>query len=457
MKNRMNENPKVATGVFGRIMKKDFSGNAGQAIKNSGYQIAAMLTAKIGALSFMVIIARLFAPEIFGLYGLTLSTLVLFGAFSDWGISTALLTYLSKKFGQKDYPKAKGYYVHLLKYKLVLLLIPTILLLSLSGFISGSYYQKPIFYALLAGILYLPANGLVSFFSQIFIAGNNFKTGFIKEIIFQIIRLVFVPLTILVTITRLSPEFVIFWVFLVLGIIYVIIILFLYLNLPKEFKNIKPEKITSDEKRKIRNFILPLSVTALSGVFLGSIDMIMLGRFVSTIFIGYYQAAFGLISAASALLAFSGAALFPIFSRLKREKLEKGLKKGLLVTLLIVLPASIFTILIAPFIIHLIYGAEYLTAVPILRIFSLLLISIPLASIYNSYYISQGDTKRYAILIVFSALLNIVLNYIFISSLLPRGMLAASLGAGMATIVSGYVYLLAMIIFRRKSKVQNIE
>ena len=311
--------------------------------------------------------------------------------------------------------------------------------------------EKPIFYALLAGILYLPANNLGSFFNQIFIAGNNFRIGFIKELLFQISRLTLVPITILLLITLIPSQFLISTVFLIIGIIYFLTTFFLYYNIPKNLKNSKTERLSLVEKKNLKKFIFPLSVTALSGMFFGSIDMIMLGHFVMSEFIGYYQSAFSLITALSAFLAFSGVALFPIFSRLKGKKLERGFKESIKIITIITLPTSILTFLMAPLIIHIIYGVKYASAVPILQLFSLLLISIPLTSIYVTYYISRGDTLKYSFLLIFSTVINIILNYILITNLISKGMLLAVMGAGIATIISGYIFLVSLIIFRKKS------
>jgi len=91
------------------------------------------------------------------------------------------------------------------------------------------------------------------------------------------------------------------------------------------------------------------------GLFLGYIDMVLLGRFIDVEFIGYYSAAFHLIGAASALLGFS-IVLFPIFSRLKGERLKRSLKKSIKT----VLPLSIFIAILimffSPLIIKIICG-----------------------------------------------------------------------------------------------------
>lgn len=105
---------------FHSIKNKNFNGAKGQAIKNSSYQFAATLIAKIGALFFTILIARMLMPELFGYYTLALSTIVLFSTFSDLGVVSALMTFISKKLGNKEFGKAKAYFRQLLKYKFYL-------------------------------------------------------------------------------------------------------------------------------------------------------------------------------------------------------------------------------------------------------------------------------------------------------------------------------------------------
>jgi len=93
--------------ILERIKNKDFSGGEGQAIKNSTWQVATTLTAKIGSLLFTIIIARLMLPEVYGLYGLALSTILFMGVFNDFGISSALMTFVSKTI-DKTPGKSKG-------------------------------------------------------------------------------------------------------------------------------------------------------------------------------------------------------------------------------------------------------------------------------------------------------------------------------------------------------------
>jgi len=167
MKNIIKEEMGEAKEILNRIKKRNLKGNSGQAIKNSSYQLMTTLVAKIGSLIFTVIIARLMLPEVYGLYGLALSTILFLGVFSDIGIGRALNTFLSKNIDK--YPgKAKGYFKYMTKWKIILSIFSILLIIILSKWLATTYYQKQIYYALLAGIIYLPTTILQGHLSTIF-------------------------------------------------------------------------------------------------------------------------------------------------------------------------------------------------------------------------------------------------------------------------------------------------
>jgi O-antigen/teichoic acid export membrane protein len=239
-----------------------------------------------------------------------------------------------------------------------------------------------------------------------------------------------------------------------LSICYIVALIYMYLTSRHNFKflkNVVPSKFNSEEVVQLRKFILPLSVTALSGMFFGFIDTLMLGHYVDATYIGYYSAAFGLIGAAGTLISFMGGALLPIFSRMKNAPLERVFKRVRILSILIGLFATIFTFFAAKYIL-LIYGPAYLPGTLLLQIFSLLLIVIPITSIYESYLMSQEKTLVMAWVLIASTIMNIVLNYFFINIGLRTSMFDALLGACIATIISKIFYLAGLIIFKLKGK-----
>ncbi len=446
---------KEAFGITKRLLHRDFSGYTGMAVKNSIYSFLTSAIAKIGALIFTAVIigstflVKLFSlfsielkplltPELFGLYSLSLSTILLFAGFTDLGIGNALVRYLSK------YNKnSRGYIVYLAKLRITLTSIVALFLIISSYFIA-SYYNKPIFLALLAGSLYLIGTSLLGFISGFFQAENNFRVTFYRELIFQILRLIIVPIAIIYSLAY-STQFTLFVLFMSLSLCYFFALLFLKLNL----KRYHGKKLNKNQKKEINRFILPLTVTALSGTFFGYIDIIMLGKFVEATFIAYYQAAFALLSSGIVIISFGGV-LFPIFSRLKGARLLNGLKKSIIVTIPLALAGIVFTYFVASFVVGIIYNVNYLPAVKILQALSILFLIDPIIGIYSSFYISEGKSYFVAKVLIISTLINILLNYTLITNLLPYGGYSAVFGAVIATILSRIIYL-GMFIFNKPS------
>ncbi len=441
--------------LLSRFRKKDFSGSTGQAIKNSSYQFTANIVAKVGSLLFTIIIARLLLPEKMGLYSLALSTIILFSTFADLGIGTALLTFISKTAGRGNPRKAKAYLEKLLKWKIYVIFGASIFLLSLSYLIANNYYNKPLFYALLVGGLYIPVVSFTGFFEQLFQSLNNFRKPFIKEIIFQLVRLTIVPLIILLLLkSSFSNGIVVALILLSLVVCYAISLLFLTLSAKKRvaFLKCKPSSLSLKEIKSLKKFILPLSFTVLSGIFFGYIDTLMLGHFVSESYIAYYGAAFSLVGSGSAIIGFIATALFPLFSSLKGDSLKRLFNKARNITITLSVIGGIFTYFIAWWVIRIAYDIEYLPAVPILRLFSSLIVFLPIINIYGSFLTSQKKTKVVAGIIFFTTILNIILNLVGIKIGLRYGMFEAVLGACIATIISRFVYLGSLVFWKEFKK-----
>lgn len=436
-----------------RVRMKNLGGNTGQAIKNSSYQFIQSLVMKVGSLFFTIVIARMFMPELMGLYSLSLATIVMFVSVSDLGISSAVITFVSRMLGKNDPAKAKGYVKKLFKWKLSMVTLFSLILLASSYFMANNYYNKPIFYALLAGVLYLPAVTLLGFLEQMFKTINSFREPLIKEISFQITRFALVPIAIFFLLkSNLSNDAIVAAVLLVITSCYLFSILILSILSKNKFKflKIKEKKLNKSEVKDLKKFILPLSVLSLSGVFFGYVDTLMLGHYVSSSFIAYYGASFALIGSASAIIGFSASALMPIFSRMQGKSLEKIFSKTRNLTLLISLAAGVFTYLVAWWVIKLAYGEAYLTAVPILKYLSILVVILPIIALYNSYFISQKRTRTIAGLIIISTALNITFNFIGINyGLAHYGEMGGVLGAVGATVLSRVVHLSGLVFWRK--------
>ncbi len=435
--------------IFNRIKKRDFTGYTGLAIKNGIYSSATTIVEKIGSIILVIILARILMPELFGLYTLALSTLLLFVTFSGLGVGQTLIRFVSQALGKNKQSKAKAYVLYLAKIKIVFLFVIMIILAISSRFISQTYYNKPIFLALIAGILYVLIVGIMGFVQLFFQATNNFRILFFKQVFFQVLRLIIVPIFVLYSLQHFTSETSIMVIILSLSFVWFLSLLFLLIFANKiSFLKTKATKLKRKEKKKLNKFVWWLSVFSLSGLFVGYIDVIMLGGFVLSSFIGYYQVAFTLISSFAPLIFFSSV-LFPIFSRLKGKRLERGFKKSVKITFILSLIIFLFVFIFAPMIIKIIFGSNYLNSILLLRLLTFLLISLPLISLYTSYFIVKGEIKIITKLLIVSMIINIVLNYVLITWLIDYSQFFAVIGVCIATVTSKYFYLICLIFYKR--------
>jgi len=438
--------------IFDRIKKRDFSGNSGKVIKNSVYQLSEGITYKVGSFLFTILLARLLMPELFGLYSLVLGTIILFSNFTNMGTGKAILKFVSNSFGKKKDSQAKAYLVYILKIQMLFLIGVSLLLILLSKFLAENYYNKPVFLALLAGSIYILFSSFQAILETILQAQNNFKAGLFREIFFEVLRLILVPAIIWILLKGdFSKEFILFMLIISLSLVYLASFIFLLFFSKKDlgFLKSKTKKLTKKQKTTLNYFLVAVSTTMFSGIFLGYIDMILLGHFVLSEFIGYYGAAFGVVGALVVLSPFS-LVLFPVFSRLKGKRLELGFNKSIKIAFLISFALFFCSFLAAPFIIKILYGPEYSLSLNIFRVLSLLILSMPLISIYENYFISQGKQKLVAILLLGTTLLNLGVMYLLITWLISYSQLAAVFGAAIAIVFSRSFYLFLIILSKRK-------
>ena len=411
-------------------------------LKNSAYNFTTTLISKIGGLIFTIILARLLLPELFGIYNLVLSIILIALTFADLGINTTALRYISDALGKNKKSKARSYFRYLFKLKgfLVILVIITILILAKP--LAYNVFNKPaVFLPLIFSCLYIIMVSLRSFFVMLFLALKNLRVLPLLDFSLQILKIIFSLFAILF----LSSQYKISGIFVALAISTFLSIIMIILILTKKEKNIIFGKKISIEKPKILRYLRYIGIASISLIFFGSIDTLMLGRFVEAAYIGYYRAALSLVITVAALLSFSGIFL-PIFTQIHRQRLKRGFQKTFRYIIILATPMAFGLMFVARYFILAIYGPEYMFSTSSLYVLSLLVIIVPLIALYSTIFQAKEKPKILSKFILIALLINIVLNYILIKCLLIFSQEYAILGAGIATLVSKSFYLAALAI-----------
>lgn len=436
--------------IFKRIKDRRFEGNSGTAIKNSMYQFAGTFVSKLGSLLFTIVLARILMPELFGLYSLALSTILFFTFFTDLGISNTLIRFASKEVSKDKYPKAKAYVFYLFKIKILIITGLLVLFLLLTKPLSV-YYQKPIFLILLSGSLYFFSISLAGFFQGFFQSLNDFRTPLMREAFFQILRLIAIPLLVIYLLSKaVSGEIILISIFICFGLIWAIMAFFLFFTARKTRVFLaKKSELNTKEKGDANLFLKSMLVFSIFSLVFTYSDMFILGGFVSSEYIGYYQSAMGLIGSLSTLVVFSGS-LFPVFSRLKGGVLERGFKKALRITVIISFILFLASLLFSKTIITSLYGEAYAPAIPFFRGLCFVLVLWPFINLYNGYFMAKGKPEVIKEVLIGISLFNIFLNLSLVALLSQYGDSVAVLGLIGGTILSNVLYL-AGCIWKKKN------
>ena len=257
------------------------------AIKGSAYNLLSLFVSKLGGLIFTIIIARVLLPELFGVYSLALSIATIFLAITDLGLDNTFLRYLSDSIGKRNKKLSRGNFKYIFKIKLFLVLFSVITLLVLSKYFSYSIYKIPLlFYPLLFSCLWIMFDSFRVFFWNVFIAAKDFRPPVFFDISSQVLKILFSVFAILVFTDSMKVSGI-FIAFFVSSFFTFTLISFVLLKKHKTFLFGKREKI---EKSKINSYWKFMVFVTLSLAFFGSIDTLMLGKFASSEYIGYYRA-----------------------------------------------------------------------------------------------------------------------------------------------------------------------
>lgn len=432
------------------VRHRKFEGYTGMAVKNSIYQFSTTLISKIGSLFFTILLARFLLSDLFGMYSLALSIILLFVSFSELGVSSTLIRFISSSLSKNKPRKAKAYFLYLSKIRGIIILLSCVGIIIFSK-VLANFFHKPLFFVFIIGAIYILFLGLAYFLESAFQAVNNFKIILVKEIFFQVLRVGIIVPSILFLSGKTNLNIVVL-IFLMLSVAYAMAFLFLYLKSKKYLTFLKKSEdlLSVKEKAEVRKFIAAIFITACSGILFGYADMFLLGRFVESQFIGYYSAAAGLIGSLSPLIVFS-IVLFPIFSRLEGGRLERGFRIGFRITLALSLFFLLLIFFAAPFVVSITFGKEYLAAVPILKLLSLLMIPVPLISLYTSYLLSVGHPEKVTKALIIAGIFNTLLIYLFVSFFIKFSPIDAVLGVSAAVVISRFLYLAILIFIKKRT------
>ncbi|MEK6919120.1 MAG: flippase [Nanoarchaeota archaeon] len=410
-------------------------------VKGSFWSVSSNILSRAGALIFTIIIARFLLPEGFGIYSLATSVALIFLTFADLGINQTFIKYVSSNLNNKKI--ARSYFKYIFRLKIILTIVVSSLILILSYPLAYYFFDKPsLFFPLILCSLYVFLFSLQSFFeSALYISHKTFYLN-AKEIIFQLSRIILSLVAFALTIRAYYVSGVI--IVLIISMLLITFYCYYYYKKFLPFLFSKNDSSIIINKREVLSFLGYLTIGGISGVFFSYIDTVMLGVFVSSEYVGFYRAGYTLVFGLSGVLALHQVFL-AVFSESSKASLENNFNRVLKYLLIIAIPAALGLLVLGGPIIKLVYGDDYSGAILIFQFLSPLIIPGILTSFFIPVLASRGQSKSFAKSIIAAMVMNIVLNFIFIIQLLKISQEWATIGAGIATLISTFFYIFLLI------------
>jgi O-antigen/teichoic acid export membrane protein len=327
------------------------------------WNVSSSLIGQLIVFARSIVLARLLAPEDFGLFGMALTIVAAINALTTIGLDR---TIVANKFDTKDELKTNLNVVwsaELIRSFVIALMV------LISSFPISRFYGQPQLK------LIVPVFGLVTLvqgFQNIGLVILRKEISFAKIFWYELATSVSgIALTVALALVMRSV-----WA-LVTGLLLTAIVRTI---LSYIFHSYRPhlafEKFALRRVLNLGKFTLVIAVAAFAT---NMADNIMIGRLLGTAALGNYSLAFNIASAPIIILVFSlDAVFFPAYAEItsvQLKRLELAFTKVFSISLLIMLTITLPLLLLAEEIVQILFGDRWATAGTVLRVLAL---AIPL-------------------------------------------------------------------------------
>jgi O-antigen/teichoic acid export membrane protein len=197
--------------------------------------------------------------------------------------------------------------------------------------------------------------------------------------------------------------------------------------------------------KKLLSDSWPLLLAGFSGYVYAKIDQVLILHYIDSATVGIYGVAVKLTQIWAFLPGLIIGSMFPAIVNAKkidfllyakRFRNLTGITVG--ITALIALPLFMF----APSIIRIIFGQDYIGAVPILRIYLWTSIAITFVVLVQHYFIAENFSRIFLYTSIIGATTNVILNIILIPNY-------GAIGSAWGTMISYMMVVISLFLFKK--------
>lgn len=397
--------------------------------------LAQVIHAGCGALT-VIVLARLLDPEGYGLIFLTIAVVEIAKMTAKLGIPESAARYVAE-YKEDDTTQLP----HILRTSFVFLLVLVSAVSSFliigHQFIAETLGEPELAPFLLVGILYLVFNVLSGYARSILQAFESIKFAAIVKSIQGLGKLVFaVGLVVLGlgALGGLGGYALKAFFAAVFGLIVV------YNWYYRHYE--AAATMERGLKRRMAEYSIPLTMTQAAKQLDSRVDTLLVGFFLNPAAVSFYAVSNQVISFVQTPASALGFTISPTFGAEKAAGNMKDAARlyetSFVHSLLLYTPAAAGIVLVAEPLIELVFGPEYIDAVPVLRVLGFYAILSAIMNITSHGLDFLGRARARAIVRSITALLNVGLNVVLIPTI-------GVVGAAVATVITYSLYTVASI------------
>lgn len=421
---------------------------ANKVLKSSFILLIGNLLFRVGGYINRLLMSRMLGPEGYGLYGLTLPFQGIFQILSAGGLPPAISKYVAQYNAKDEKALSRQIIITSTKFMILMAILLSIVLLFSSDFIANNIFHKPlVVWPLRAVCLITPFSVVVGSMRGAFQGTYKNEYTVYNRMAEQVSTIVFACIFVYFGMYAMGA---------VLGsafgfIISAITAVFLYKKyIDPIFKTEDSLDLTFHEELsllwKLICFAIPVAITALSEMAIYDVGTIIIGIFMLSTDVGYYNAA-DPISRIPLIISLSiSTVLLPAASEAyalgNRSLLQEYVVDCLRYGILTVVPMCILISVFSCPILIILFGHTY---IPSSDVLSILVIGMSFYSIYmicSSILQGTGQPKLPMYILIVGIIMNITLNVLFVKSI---GIVGAAIATTIATCILMIVILYCVI------------
>lgn len=394
------------------------------------------LVASLSGALLVIVLARLLEPDGYGLLYLTLAVIGVAKLFAKLGLGRSTARYITE-YKEKDPSQLR----HILEFSAGVSLV---LLLIVATIVGVGHQQIAVLIGepevgpfLVLGSLFLFFGTMLGFLRKVLQGFEAIQVAALLTIIKSITKVVVAIGLVVASFGAMGA--LVGWV---LGAFFAsltgtFVVYFRYyrsldFGAPVEF----------GLRRRIAEYAVPVTASEAAGKLSGRIDTVLVGFFLNPVAVSYYVVAEQVVSMIQSPVNALGFTLAPTFGAEKSagntEKAARIYEEAFLHMALFYVPAAAGIILVAEPLVELVFGTDYLGAVPVLQVLGLYAFVKANLMVSAKALDFLGRARSRAVVKGVTSVLNVLLNIALIPTI-------GVVGAAIATVITSSMYAAATV------------